>query len=144
MSLVDVFNESWSWTGFTASRVRAQSPMGHLILSDAEENFVYLDTDGLSLIPLGSREEAEAHLAQEEAQDLWWGGDLIANAREKLGEPPEGSVFSLTPAALIEGRYELENIWIISLEELIAFTGQAARQLKDVPDGAQIIIEVTD
>ena len=144
MSLVGVFNESWSWTGFTASRVRAHSPMGHLILSDAEENFAYLDTDGLSLIPLGSREEAEAHLAHEEAQDLWWGGELIASARERLGEAPQGSVYSLKPIALLNGDYSPGNVWIISLEELIAFTGDAARQLKDLPEGAQYAIKVTD
>ena len=144
MSLVDIVNENWGRTGIEVSRVRAQSPMGHLVLSDAQENFFYLDPDGMAIIPLGSRQEAQAHLDSEEAQELWWGGELIATARETLGEPPEGSVFSLKPRALIEGQYAPENIWIISLEELIAFTGDVARQLKDLPDGAQIKIEVTD
>ncbi|MEO0871889.1 MAG: hypothetical protein AAFY19_08025 [Pseudomonadota bacterium] len=144
MSLVDVFNESWSWTGITAKRVRAQSPMGHLILSDENEQFFYLDPDGMVIVPLGTKAEAEAHLAQADAQELWWGGDLVEAGKALLGEPPEGSVFSLKPEAMVQGHYAPENLWIISLEELIAFTGDLARQIKDLPDGMQIKFEVTD
>ena len=144
MSLVEVFNESWSWTGVTASRVRAQSPMGHLILSDEAEQFFYLDPDGMAIIPLGDEADAEVHLAKEDAQELWWGGEIVRTAKERLGEPPEGSVYSLKPPALVQGHYAPENLWIIALEELIAFTGDLARQIKDLPDGAQIKFEVTD
>ena len=144
MSLVDVFNDSWSWTGVTANRVRAQSPMGHLILSDKEEQFFYLDPDGLVIVPLGSQVDAEAHLAESDAQELWWGGELVNEAKAILGEPPEGSVYSLKPEALVQGNYSPESLWIISLEELIAFTGDLACQIKDLPDGVQIKFEVTD
>ena len=144
MSLVDAFNESWGWTGIVAERIRAQSPMGHLVLSDEDEQFYYLDTDGMAIIPLGTQVDAEAHLALEEVQELWWGGDLVEAGKALLGEPPEGSVLSLKPEALIQGQYVPENLWIIPLEELIAFTGAVARQIKDLPDGAQIKFEVTD
>ena len=144
MSLVDAVNENWGWSGVSVTRVRAQSPMGHLVLSDAEDQFFYLDPDGMAIIPLGTRDEAQEHLDGEEAKELWFGGELLAKGRELLGEPPEGSVITLKPDALVEGRYTPENLWILPLEELIHFSGSIARQIKDLPDGSQIQIETVD
>ncbi|WP_379554393.1 hypothetical protein [Qipengyuania sp. DGS5-3] len=144
MSLAETINENWGWTGITVERVRAQSPMGHLLISDAEDQFFYLDPDGMAIVPLGGREDAQAHLDEPEANQLWWGGDLVARAREILGEPPEGSVFTLTPHAMVAGEYAPENMCILPLEEVVAFSGMVAQQLKDLPEGAQFELKVTD
>lgn len=118
--------------------------MGHLVLSDSDDRFFYLDPDGMAIIALGSREEAQEHLDGEEAKELWFGGDLLARGRELLGEPPDGKVITLKPEALIEGKYAPENLMILPLEELIHLTGSIARQIKDLPDGSQIQIEIVD
>lgn len=144
MSLVEAVNEGWGWTGLTAARVVAQSPMGHLVLSDAEGRFFYLDPDGMAIIPLGSEAEAQAHLASDEAKELWFGGALVVEGRKRFGEPPEGSVFTIKPHAMIEGRYEPESLCVMPLDELIRFTGDVAQQIKDLPDGSQIQLKVSD
>ena len=144
MSLVDIVNESWGWAGFNAQRIRAQCPMGHLLLSDADDQFFYLDPDGMSVIALGDQEAAQAHLDTEEAKELWFGGELIAKGVELLGHPEEGSVIKLKPLSLLQGDYAVENLRIVQLDELIRFTGESAEQLKDLPNGAQFKVEVTD
>jgi hypothetical protein len=144
VSLVEAVNEGWGWTGLTATRVVAQSPMGHLIVSDAKDTFFYVDPDGMTIIALGTEAEAQAHLASDEAKQLWSGGALVEEARKRFGELPAGSVFTIKPHAMIEGRYEPENLCVMPLDELIRFTGNVAQQIKDLPDGSQIQIEVTD
>lgn len=144
MSLVEAVNIGWGWTGLTATRVLAQSPMGHLVLSDAEDRFFYLDPDGMAIIPLGSEAEAKTHLASDVAKELWSGGALVTEGYKRFGNPPEGSVFTIKPHAMIEGRYEPESLCVMPLDELIRFTGDVAQQIKDLPDGSQIQIEVTD
>lgn len=144
MTLVEVVNEAWGWTGLTARRIVAESSMGHLVLTDTEDRLFYLDPDGMALIPLGTEAEAQAHLASEEAKELWSGGALVTEARKRFGEPPEGSVFTIKPHAMIEGRYEPESLCVMPLDELIRFTGDVAQQIKDLPDGSPIQLEVTD
>ncbi|WP_296722215.1 hypothetical protein [Erythrobacter sp.] len=144
MSLVEAVNEGWGWTGLTATRVVAQSPMGHLIVANADETLFYLDPDGMAIIPLGTEAEAQAHLASDEAKQLWSGGALVEEGKKLFGEPPVGSVFTIKPHAMIEGRYEPENLCVMPLDELIRFTGDVAQQIKELPDGSQIQFEVTD
>jgi len=144
VNIVEAVNEAWDWAGVTATQVIAQSPMGHLVLSDAEDRFFYLDPDGMAVIPLGSEAEAASHLSSDEAKELWSGGELVAEGLKRFGEPPVGSVFTIKPHAMIEGRYEPENLCVMPLEELIRFTGDVAQQIKDLPDGSQIQFEVTD
>ena len=144
MSLVEAVNEGWGWTGLTATRVVAQSPMGHLIVVNADETFFYIDPDGMAIITLGTEAKTQEHLASDEAKQLWSGGALAEEAKKRFGEPPAGSVFTIKPHAMIEGRYEPENLCVMSLEELIRFTGDVAQQIKDLPDGSQIQFEVTD
>jgi hypothetical protein len=144
VNLVDAVNEGWGWTGLTATRVVAQSPMGHLIVSDADDSYFYVDPDGMAIITLGTESEAQAHFASDEAKQLWSGGALVEEGKRRFGEPPAGSVFTIKPHAMIEGRYEPENLCVMSLDELIRFTGDLAQQIKDLPDGSQIQFEVTD
>ena len=144
VNLVGAVNEAWGWTGITASRIWAQSPMGHLLVSGPDEQFFYIDPDGMAVLPLGTKEEAQAHLDGQEANELWWGGDLVEKARAILGEPPEGSVINLKPEKLIEGDYSPENMWTWPLIELVHFTGSVAEQIKDLPDGSQIKLEIVD
>ena len=144
MSLIDTINESWGWREIVFTQVHAISPMGHLVLCDRDEQFYYLDADGMEIVPLGSRDDAEAHLAVKEANELWWGGSLVQKARAKLGEPPEGSVYPLKPHAMVEGRYEVDEMCILPLEEVIRFSGTVAEQIRDLPDGTNIRFEVTD
>ena len=85
MSLVEAINDGWGWTGIQAAQVHDQSPMGHLIFSDAEECFYHLDADGMRIETLGTADAVQAHFAAPEVQELWSGGALVDGARERCG-----------------------------------------------------------
>jgi hypothetical protein len=144
MTLVETINKAWGWTGVAAHSIHHKSPMGHIVFSDSNDCFYYLDTDGLDLSKLGLKQEAEEYLASEDAQEVWLAANLVNAARKRLGDAPEGNVFTLHPLALLEGRYSADEMIICSHAELITFTGDSARQLKDLPEGAQFQIEVVD
>jgi len=59
-----------------------------------------------------------------------------------LGDPPEGSVFTLSPIHWIDGQYSVDNMTILPLAEIVFLSGDIAHQLKDLPDGTQVRIEI--
>jgi hypothetical protein len=142
--VLEAVNEGWRWAGTTFVAIHAQSRMGHLVLSDAEGCFHYLDTDGMEMIPLGNKTALDAHFADPENLALWEAQSLIEPARERLGDPTEGHVFNLSPTDWIEGNYAPERMCHLPLKEIVFLSGDFARQLKDLPDGSQIQIEIGD
>jgi hypothetical protein len=42
------------------------------------------------------------------------------------------------------GRYEVDNIFVVSAVEWLTFTASIHRQLRDLPDGGQVVIKVVD
>ena len=144
MSAIDALRSGWGWTLIEFAEIHAVSQMGHLLFSDTDGCFHYLDPDLGRIEALGNEQAARTHFAKEETREVWQAIALVEAARERLGDCPEGSVYTLKPLALLEGDYSPDNLWICQLDELIRFTGDMARQLKDLPDGAQYRIVIDE
>ena len=69
---------------------------------------------------------------------------LAAHATTNLGKPGKDRCFCLKVPAILGGEYAIANIGVIDLDELISFSGDAASQIKDLPDGAQIRLKLVD
>ena len=144
MSLLEALRDGWGWTGIDFAEIHRVSPMGHLLLTDRDGCFHYLDTELWTIEAVGDVRAEAAHFAREKTQEVWQAVASVDAAREHLGGCPEGYVYSWKPHALIEGDYAYENLWICRLDELIRLTGDLARQTRDLPDGSQIRIRIVD
>jgi hypothetical protein len=144
MNVLDALRDGWRWTEIDFAEVHAVSPFGHLLFSDADRCFHYLDPELQTIEALGDRHAAETHFAREDVREVWEARALVEAARQRLGDCPEGSIYTLKPLALLQGDYAHENLCILPLVELIHFTGETARQLKDLSDGSQYRIQIVD
>lgn len=69
---------------------------------------------------------------------------LVEQASEHLGPLTEDQKYCLVTPSAHGGEYAVSNINTAPLHELIRFSGHVAKQIKDLPDGAQIQLRVTD
>lgn len=69
---------------------------------------------------------------------------LVSQAKERLGELEVGKKYCLVIPGPLGGEYGISNIITIPLLELIRFSGGLAKKIRDLPDGAEIKIQVTD
>ncbi|MEJ2410116.1 MAG: DUF1851 domain-containing protein [Novosphingobium sp.] len=135
-------HRDWGWAGVTFEEIIAVSPMGHVLLADAEGTIHYLDPDTRELIRLGGEDQAAQYMADPEVALVWRAEALVEAARERLGAPDDGEIYTRTPHALIAGDYAPENLIRLPLAELLSFTGQVACQTQDLPDGTPIQLKV--
>jgi hypothetical protein len=63
---------------------------------------------------------------------------LVVMAEQKLGPLTEGRCYCFKISPVFGGTYDESNLAIIALKEHIAFCGDLAKQIKDVPDGGQV------
>jgi hypothetical protein len=68
----------------------------------------------------------------------WEMSPLVARAAAAHGALTEGQVYYLVVPAILGGKYAEANIRKISLAELLAYSGDTAHQIDDVPDGGQV------
>jgi len=76
--------------------------------------------------------------ANEDFQIDWQMMQLVNAAQVALGPVDEQRCYCLKQPAVLGGKYDAANFGTITRRELIAFTGDVAEQIKDVPDGASI------
>jgi hypothetical protein len=144
MTPLDALRDGWGWTEIKFAEIRAVSRMGHMVLTDVEGCFYHFDPGLFAIKPLGNEEAARVHFADEDTRSAWQALALVETARERLGECPEGSIYSLRPIALMEGNYIPDELCILPLAELISFTGEIARQTKDLPPDSKLRIKIGD
>ncbi|MCJ2186577.1 hypothetical protein [Novosphingobium beihaiensis] len=137
-------HRDWSWTGVAFEEIIAVSPMGHVLLADTEGTIHYLDPDTRELIRLGGEDQAAQYMGDPEVALVWRAEALAQAARQRLGPPQDGEVYSRTPEALLAGDYAPETLIRLPLAELLSFTGQVACQTQDLPEGTPIQLKATN
>ena len=142
--VMQALRRDWSWTGVAFEDILAVSPMGHMLVTGDAGDIHYLDPDTFELIRLGSEEQAAQYMADPEVALVWRADKLVQAARERLGPPAGGEVYSRTPQALVAGDYDTAHLIRLPLADLISFSGQVACQTQDLPEGTPIQLKVTD
>jgi hypothetical protein len=144
MRAMQALRREWGWTGVAFEDIIAVSPMGHVLVADRGGDIHYLDPETRELIRLGGEEQAARYMADPETALVWRAEALVAAARERLGPPEDGEVYTLTPEALLAGDYAPENLVRQPLADLLSFAGQVASQTQDLPEGTPVQLKVTD
>ena len=54
----------------------------------------------------------------------------------------DGQCYSFTTLPVLGGDYTVENVWIIRWEEWFSFTAEIFQQIRDLPDGATVRLDV--
>jgi hypothetical protein len=80
----------------------------------------------------------------EEFETDWTVGAWIEVAEPTLGPLKEGQCYGFRIWPGLGGTYEVENMAIKSVLEWLAVSGDVGRQVKDLPPGTEIRLDVRD
>jgi hypothetical protein len=145
MGILDEIADAWAWKGVRPRALVMQNAFGNVIFTDEGGQYWRICPEELSckVVSTNSEEFAELHGADEFLQD-WAMQALVDRVLPTLGRPTAERCYCLKIPATLGGAYALDNVGTIDRAELIAFSGDLARQIDDLPDGAQIRLRVTD
>jgi hypothetical protein len=143
--LLNTIRQSWGWTGVDPAAIVAVNEFGNILVRSADDTFWRFCPEELSCRLLArTQREFEAIWRDDAFQQDWQMTRLVQIASAKLGAPGTGRCYCMKLSSVLGGAYAEDNFAIISHEELVAFTGDVARQIKDVPDGATIRFTLDD
>ena len=141
--MLDTIRQAWGWTGLEPAEVVATNPFGNLIVRATSGAVWRICPEEWSCAVIARDADEFATLSTDDEFRIDWEmSRLVEIARQQLGPVPDGECYCLKHPAVIGGPYEAANFGTITLSELIWFSGYMALQIKDVPDGGEVIIEI--
>ena len=145
MSIIQEIRESWGWVGIKPVEIVGENDFGNLMIEDAEGKYWRLcPEDAYCEVIANTRNDLIRLSSDQEFLEDWCMEALVEQAREKLGELPEGTKYCLVIPSVLGGEYAISNIKTVPLVELVRFSGEVAKQIHDLPDGAEIQLRVVD
>ncbi|KAB7613984.1 DUF1851 domain-containing protein [Amylibacter sp. SFDW26] len=145
MKMLELINEHWGWTGLSADRIVGRNEFGNLLILDDSGKYWRICPEELSCEVVAETSNEFSQLTEDSNFILDWEmSQIVEVARQSLGKLKEGNAYYLVFPGLLGGKYEADNIRTVSLSELIEYSGYLAREIKDLPDGAEIKLKVID
>jgi hypothetical protein len=141
--MLQTIHKAWGWIGLDPAEILATNAFGNVIVRATDGSYWRVCPEGWSCEQVARNVDEFAAVSRDEEFRIDWDMEhLVDLARRKLGPLSEGWCYCLKLPAVIGGSYEAGNLGTNTLDELIRFSGDMAKQIKDVPDGGYIRIGI--
>ena len=135
--------EEWYWLIGHDKKIVLISSLGDLILKNYKDEYFWLDTGGGEFKKVANSEnEFEEKINNEEIRDEWFLIELVRKIKSRGIVLKEGYLFGYKKLPIIGGEYNPNNFELTPIIVHFNLSGQIHRQIKDLPDGTEINIEV--
>lgn len=145
IEIIKHINESWGWTGLSASHILQINDFGNIIIEDKNGQIWRICPEDLSCTIIAENSvEFEILKNTEDFIIDWDMKNLIELAYSKLGALSTDRKYCFKIPSILGGTYTSDNFGKIKFMELISASGSLALQIKDLPDGSEVKLIVTD
>ena len=139
MNILNEVKAAWGWVGIDPVEVVTENDFGNLILKDSNEKFWRMCPEDVYCDVIANTKTDYNELIQnEEFLDDWFMSAMVEEAKITLGELDSGKKYYMVIPGILDGEYGGKNIKVTSLIDLIRYSGDLGKQIKDLPDGAKI------
>lgn len=145
MKLIEEIEKAWAWAGLKPTEVVGENDFGNLIIKDIAGSYWRLCPEDLYCNRVANnRAELDALSQSQDFLHDWYMEALVKQARNKLGLLRRGYKYCLKIPSVLGGQYEESNMATISLHEQVAISGHLAKEIHDLPNGAQVRLNVSE
>src|SRR5688572_10921757 len=139
----DKLTENWTWLIGKDKKVLLISAIGDMFLTDNSKKVYWLDVGvgELKLVADGILDFVEK-LKNIDQVNEWFMIDLITDLRLSDSKLKDGQLYSYKKLPITGGDYAVENFAPLDIEEHFGYTGDIQKQIKDLPDGTTVELEV--
>lgn len=145
MTIIEEIHSAWSWAGLIPDEIVGQNDFGNLLVRDTKGNYWRICPEELGCeVVATSKAELDVLSTDQEFLRDWYMKNLVTIASSKLGALSGERKYCLKIPGALGGQYEESNFATISLSELIRASGHLAHEVRDLPDGTQVRLQITD
>lgn len=141
--MLQTIEKAWGWRGLSPAEIVGTNAFGNVLVLATDGSYWRICPEELSCERVADNLAAYERLVDDpEFQSDWNMERLVALAEAKFGPLPPERCYCLKMPAVLGGSYQVENIGTITREEVVAFAGDVAEQIRAVLDGGQIVLKI--
>ena len=145
MDLISEIREAWGWVGIDPVEVVGQNDFGNLIIRDEEDKYWRLCPEDVYCEIIAKNRQELDNLSKDQTFLVdWYMSALVEAAKDSVGLLEESRKYCLVIPGVLGGAYDISNIKSVPLVELVRFSGDLGKQIRDLPDGEQIQLKIVD
>ena len=135
----------WHWLTGHDKKIVALTKSGDMLLNGDNDDFYFLDLGNgdLSVIEGKYQNFLSSELPSEIIDEILFTSVVDELVSSGLILKPN-QVYSYTTLPILGGKYDSQNMYPLDLYEHYTLTGEIHFKLKDLPDGTNVKIVVTD
>jgi len=143
--IIDTLNNSWNWMIPKVEQVLAVNSMANCFVKDVNAHYWRVCPEELSATLVAETEQrVQEVFSDPDYKEDWQLLGLINPAEEHFGKLKTGECYAMVKPAIMGGEYSINNLRIGSIYEYLSLTGDIAYQTKDLKDGDQVNICITE
>ena len=137
--------DEWTWLVPATFTVWMMNRFGDLFLVFDDGSVQMLDVGGGTLTSVAeSRDDFADKMDEGDNANQWLMIPLIDRLVANGITLSEGQCYSYKQPPVLGGGYTVENTCVLPFREHFGFYGSIHRQLKDVSDGTQVVLRMTE
>lgn len=145
MNILHAIRDSWGWAGIDPVEVVGATAFGNLMVEDEQGRYWRVCPEALSCEVIAQTREALDEVSRDQAfLHDWYLQSMVDQAEEMLGPLAQGEVYHFVISPVFGGKYAIDNVRQLDHIEQLRFCGDLAREIKDLPDGAQVKLKIVD
>ena len=134
----------WAWLVPKQFTVWLMNRFGDLFLVFDDGSVHMLDVGGGSLEQVANtRDDFQAKVDEDENANVWFMIPLVDQLLAAGMTLKKGECYSYKQPPVLGGDYTVENTCVLPIAEHYGAYGSIHNQIKDLPDGTQVVLNVT-
>ncbi len=139
--MIETITKSWGWLGIEATKLIATNNFGNIVFETKDKSIWRICPEEIYCKKVADNVAAFDALKEEpDFIEDWSMSEIVAAAKEELGELKDDERYCLKLPSILGGLYEKSNFGKIPHQKLISYSGAIGFEIKDLPDGQTIRI----
>lgn len=143
--MIDLVNQSWSWTGIEPEEIIDENDFGNLLIKDVHDRFWRIcPEDVYCKVIADSISEYNELIETEAFVEDWNMTTLLNEVIELLGELKPGYKYHMSIPGVVGGEYIASNFKMVPVKDMMLYSGDLGLQIRDLPDGSDIDFRIIE
>lgn len=143
-AIFEVLRRTWAWALEDPTQVLMVNPFGNVLATCHDGTLWRVIPEELTARKIRDDRNYLAAFEDEQFREDWLFEGVADAAKAALGPLGEGQCYAFTTWPIMGGPFTPDNLYVAATTEWLGVSGEVGRQIKDLPNGAKITLDIID